>query len=111
MAQRWQTGTVVTLLASLLAASLLWRSLGEATLVVAFGLGILVLLGWVVRRGKTETDHREDQDGTVWSLIPSWQYGGRHVESGGLTRDEQERSIREVSERATEMEETERHRD
>ena len=43
---------------------------------------------------------RRRSDGTVWDAIPSWQYTGRHVESGGLTRDEQERALRDVREQA-----------
>ena len=52
-----------------------------------------------------------DHDGTVWDLIPFWQYEGRHVESGGLARNEQERAIAEVQEEAAELAERERHRD
>lgn len=41
-------------------------------------------------------------DGSVWSLIPSWQYGGAHAESGGLSRAEQERSLAEIQQQADE---------
>ncbi len=41
-----------------------------------------------------------DPGASVWELVPSWQYEGRHVESGGLTRDEQERAIEAVREQA-----------
>jgi len=32
-------------------------------------------------------------DGTVWDAIPERQYGGRHAESGGIARQEQERAL------------------
>lgn len=48
---------------------------------------------------------REQADAsTVWDAIPSWQYDGRHVESGGLTRNEQEQALEEIQEAAVEME-------
>ena len=40
----------------------------------------------------------------VWDAILSWQYGGRHVESGGLTRDEQEGALEEIRAQAAEIE-------
>lgn len=50
-------------------------------------------------------DEREEGDAsTVWDAIPSWQYDGRHVESGGLARDEQEQALDEIRETAAEME-------
>ncbi|WP_142860398.1 hypothetical protein [Salinigranum halophilum] len=65
-------------------------------LVVALGVTIL-MLGLVVRRDARRDD---DQSASVWSLIPSWQYEGRHVESGGLTRNEQEEALADVEEQA-----------
>jgi hypothetical protein len=50
----------------------------------------------------------DDRDGTVWDVIPSRQYGGRHAESGGIARDEQERAIRDIERRAAAEEEFER---
>ena len=50
----------------------------------------------------------DGRDGTVWDAIPSWQYGGRHAESGGIARDEQERALRDIEERAAAEEEFER---
>jgi hypothetical protein len=45
-----------------------------------------------------------DDHGDVWGLIPSWQYMGRHVESGGLARDEQEAALAEVEKEAAKRE-------
>jgi hypothetical protein len=42
--------------------------------------------------------------GTVWDAIPSRQYAGRHAESGGLARAEQERALERTREAAEEME-------
>lgn len=46
-----------------------------------------------------------DRDGgdSVWDAIPGWQYDGRHVESGGLTRSEQEKALADVERRANEV--------
>jgi hypothetical protein len=41
----------------------------------------------------------------VWNLIPSWQYDGRHAESGGIARGEQEKALRDVDRKATEIDE------
>lgn len=46
-----------------------------------------------------------DDDGDVWDAIPGSQYDGRHAESGGLTRGEQEAAIRDVAEQAEELDE------
>jgi len=45
-------------------------------------------------------DRARDADGDVWELIPSRQYTGRHAESGGLARDEQEAALSAVEEQA-----------
>jgi hypothetical protein len=42
----------------------------------------------------------EEGDGSVWDLIPGRQYGGRHAESGGIARGEQERALREIERKA-----------
>ena len=46
-----------------------------------------------------------DRDGSdsVWDVIPRWQYDGRHVESGGLTRSEQEKALSDIERRAGEL--------
>ncbi|MFC4450080.1 hypothetical protein [Halorussus aquaticus] len=56
------------------------------------------LFAWLRSRGSSD-----DADGTVWDAIPSWQYRGRHSESGGATRYEQERAIDDVQRRADEL--------
>ena len=44
-----------------------------------------------------------------WNAIPSWQYDGRHAESGGLTRGEQEQALEEIHDDAAERH-TDQHR-
>jgi hypothetical protein len=60
-----------------------------------------------------DTDSAEEREsasegdagsGSIWDLIPAWQYDGRHVESGGQTRDEQERALEDVQRQAEEIE-------
>ncbi|UPV99799.1 hypothetical protein M0R88_14920 [Halorussus gelatinilyticus] len=58
------------------------------------------LLGWLRSRGSSGDG---STDGTVWDAIPSWQYGGRHAESGGFSRDQQERALDEVRQQAEEL--------
>jgi len=42
----------------------------------------------------------DERDGSVWNAIPRRQYDGRHVESGGLARGEQEAAIEEIQQDA-----------
>jgi len=42
----------------------------------------------------------DEGGGSVWNAIPSRQYEGRHVESGGLARGEQEAAIEEIQQDA-----------
>ncbi|ELY90688.1 hypothetical protein C483_11526 [Natrialba hulunbeirensis JCM 10989] len=41
---------------------------------------------------------------SVWDAIPAWQYEGRHVESGGLARSEQEKALQDIQQQAAELE-------
>ena len=69
---------------------------------VAVGGTLALVLIALALWHSSSTDDEDDTD--VWNAIPSWQYSGRHVESGGLTRDEQERALRDIQEEATELE-------
>ena len=53
-----------------------------------------------IRRDRRRAGDADGTDGTVWEAIPSWQYGGQHVESGGLAREEQETALAEIEEEA-----------
>jgi hypothetical protein len=41
-----------------------------------------------------------DDTGSVWDFIPGRQYSGRHAESGGIARGEQERALRDIERKA-----------
>ncbi|MEY7852242.1 hypothetical protein AB7C87_23920 [Natrarchaeobius sp. A-rgal3] len=43
------------------------------------------------------------RDSSVWNAIPRWQYEGRHVESGGLARSEQEQALADIQRQAEEL--------
>jgi hypothetical protein len=65
------------------------RTGGETTLVVAAALS---LLGGAVVFALAS----RDGDDSVWNAIPSRQYAGRHAESGGIARAEQENALEEL---------------
>jgi len=44
----------------------------------------------------------DERGGSVWNAIPRRQYDGRHVESGGLARGEQEQALEEIQQDAAE---------
>lgn len=77
----------------------------EVGVVIAAGIGALVA-GAAYVRARQSTEDTEQSNGKterhdVWDAIPSWQYDGRHVESGGFTRGEQEDAIDDVQETAS----------
>jgi hypothetical protein len=37
---------------------------------------------------------------SIWDFIPGRQYGGRHAESGGIARGEQERALQDIERKA-----------
>ncbi|AUV80288.1 hypothetical protein C2R22_00265 [Salinigranum rubrum] len=65
---------------------------------------VLVMLGVVIRRDARREGDDSDRAESVWEFIPSWQYTGRHVESGGLARGEQEAALADVDEQAKQRE-------
>lgn len=95
---RWSLG--VALLVGFFAWLFFLSPLVQFGLPVALaGLGVVGLVVAVIVRSRQQVTG--DGSGTsVWAAIPSWQYAGRHVESGGLTRDEQERALQDVQEEA-----------
>ncbi|ELY48929.1 MULTISPECIES: hypothetical protein [Natronorubrum] len=96
---------LVVAVAVLLGSSLFVRSTSVIDPAAAGVVLAGVAAGLVWRRSRTATadDEHEDDDSDVWNAIPSWQYGGRHVESGGLARGEQERALQEIQEQADEL--------
>lgn len=75
-----------------------------ALLTVLFYVAVFLLVTVVVYRKRSRPE-REESGRSIWDAIPSWQYTGRHVESGGITVDGQERALRDVQEQAAEREE------
>lgn len=109
---RWLAVAVVL---AVLASSAVLRSASvvDPRFVLA-GLGLTlplaVVLAWRRSRAGSRRPDAErpstgddERDNSVWNAIPSWQYEGRHVESGGLTRGEQERALRDIQEQAEEL--------
>ena len=95
----WLMRTFVILALWLLVGSVLTPLFGwtvALAVAVVAGLAAAVLL----RRHAAGTELR----GSVWDAIPSRQYAGRHAESGGLARDDQERALERTREAAEEME-------
>ncbi|MFC7068872.1 hypothetical protein [Halobaculum lipolyticum] len=77
-------------------ASVAWnvdRRLALALVATALG-GVVALAAGRVRAAVGDAASRGEGDG--WSLIPNRQYEGRHAESGGIARGEQERALREI---------------
>ncbi|WP_440766637.1 hypothetical protein [Natronorubrum sp. DTA7] len=100
----------------LLGSSLLVRMTSVVDPVLAGGvLAVLAVLGVVVvlssvgssaeTHGGDESGDADDGESDVWDAIPSWQYGGRHVESGGLARGEQEQALRDIQQQADDLSE------
>ena len=77
--------------------------------VFEFGLGwaafcVVAAVLVAIRRSRRRGGDADDGGGAVWDAIPSWQYDGRHAESGGLARGEQEDALAEVEEQAARRE-------
>ena len=103
---RWVRVTVVFVLLGGGAISLFAALLDivlEATGVVpdgayveSFAVGLVIyVVGCAVWAIRTRRDSGEP----VWNSIPGRQYTGRHAESGGIARKEQEDAIQELKER------------
>ncbi|MFC7042276.1 hypothetical protein [Halonotius sp. GCM10025705] len=104
---RGQSRLGVIIVAVLLCGGLpaaLWASGGwQGLALVAVGV-----TGWLgVRRLQSSpADETTDSSASaVWKLIPSRQYGGRHADSGGLARGEQEAALDEINQQAADQHE------
>ena len=89
----WRPALVVLSLWVLIGGSL-WGllAISDGELLLAIG-GVTVCVVIFIRMG--DGDDNTDSE-SVWNAIPSWQYDGRHAESGGLTRGEQEQALQEI---------------
>lgn len=112
--QRFRLGIIVLLVVLVVTPVVLWPGIGivggSSGLLACLGLAaVVVVLALAVSGSPADGDEEGDDgdaetDTAVWNAIPPWQYGGRHVESGGLTRDEQEQSLREIENQAEAIE-------
>ena len=89
----------VLLLTPTAGAVVLFGSMWQIVLLI---VGLVALLALVLLRRSSGDGDGEDAD--VWNAIPSWQYSGRHVESGGLSRGEQEQALRAIQDQAETIE-------
>ncbi|SDK35386.1 hypothetical protein [Natronorubrum texcoconense] len=100
----------------LLVSSVVVRMTGAVDpLLAGAALALLIVLGVVVvlstagssteTNGDDEDGNTDDGESDVWDAIPSWQYEGRHVESGGLARGEQEQALQDIQRQADELSE------
>jgi len=99
----WRPALVVLSLYLLVGGSLwgpLAFSYGELLFVL---VGITVCVFVFARLGNDEAADTDSE--SVWNAIPSWQYDGRHAESGGLARGEQEQALQEIHDDAQRHEE------
>ncbi|ELY55770.1 hypothetical protein [Natronolimnohabitans innermongolicus] len=113
-----RSAIVVAVVLALLGSSLLARTavvdpvISVVFAVAGVGFGTVIVLRHLRRRGPRDAADRDasndgdgdDAESDVWNAIPSNQYAGRHVESGGLARGEQEQALSDVQERAEEIE-------
>lgn len=96
------TRPMVGLTLFLLVGSSLWW----VAVISRRGLALMVI-GTIIGRyvcsllSSTESrDSSDDGSDSVWNAIPGRQYDGRHAESGGLARGEQEQALQEIHEEA-----------
>ncbi|MXV62945.1 hypothetical protein GS429_12875 [Natronorubrum sp. JWXQ-INN-674] len=106
--------TAIMAAAILLGSSVLVRTVGVSP---GVAIGVLAFLAGggflLVRRrrsrsagaadGDSDADSSESDESNVWNAIPSRQYSGRHVESGGLSRGEQEQALQDIQRQADEL--------
>lgn len=104
----WQPALVVLSLYLLVGGSLwglLRVSIGQLLAVLVL-LTVAVLV--FVRLGGDRVSSTESE--SIWNAIPNWQYDGRHAESGGLTRGEQEQALQKIHDDAQRREEYHREK-
>jgi len=63
---------------------------------------LLAVVGFSVLLYVRVSSSDDEDGGSVWNAIPRRQYDGRHAESGGLARGEQEAAIEEIQQDAAE---------
>ena len=103
----WRPTLVVLTLYLLVGGSLWWLlAINDGQLL--FALVVFTGAVFVFARLRADGDSRTETESS-WNAIPDWQYDGRHAESGGLTRGEQEQALQEIHDDAEDRH-TDRHR-
>lgn len=102
----WLSQSLLVVVVVLLGSTVLIPLAGADPILVGGILALLVgvaigVLWW--RADDRSAEASETEDASVWNAIPSWQYSGRHVESGGLARGEQEEALADVQQQAEEI--------
>jgi len=98
----WTYGMVLLVLYLLVGGSLVWLtaiSYGSLLFVL-----VAVLIGGLIVSKLRGAGSNNESD-SVWNAIPNRQYSGRHAESGGLSRSEQEQAIQEIHDEAAQRNE------
>lgn len=93
----WRDAMVLLVLFLLGGGSLVWIT------AISYGTLFFVLVGVIISGLVVSRLRSADTDGdsnSVWDAIPSRQYDGRHAESGGLSRGEQEQALQEIQQDA-----------
>lgn len=93
----WESAMVLLVLFLLVGGSLAWIT------TLSYGNILFVLVGILVSGliiYKLHSTDGDDEPDSVWNAIPDWQYDGRHAESGGLARGEQEQALQEIHDEA-----------
>ncbi|WP_459194168.1 hypothetical protein [Halosimplex sp. J119] len=88
-------GAFVTGTAALLDMIVEGLGLAENAYVASLGFAVVAYLVVCAAWFRRTTESGGD---SVWSAIPGRQYAGRHAESGGIARREQEEAISELQE-------------
>jgi len=69
-------------------------------------VAVLAVVGLSILLYSRVAGSDDERGGSVWNAIPRRQYDGRHVESGGLARGEQEQALEEIQQDAAERDRT-----
>lgn len=81
----------------------LLAAVGWGSILVVSGLALIGILATAIAIKRYRAERSDDRDEGSWSIIPDWQYEGRFVEAGGVTRSEQSEAIEEVQTDADEI--------
>ena len=97
----WTQALVALVVFLLVGSGVWWLAAISPRGLVGLLLGLLVIQYLFSKWRRNESDDStEDSSSSVWNAIPGSQYYGRHAESGGLARGEQEQALEEIQDDA-----------